>query len=518
MRSDQSGSVIAGAAAFIVVLGLVVAAAATRSMSLSAGAVGAHDRSQARTAAEQGLWLALMELESPETRRDLLARRTVDRLLLDESPTGVDGRVEPQSVVAHGRSVGGRTDIIEVSAEAVVGSATASAHARVRPLATSDFALLTEHRAVDPALLGVPRVACVHPIGHPARDARCRDADLGLIGVDGPVHMNEFDASVSSAVEALATTSSLAAGATEHRAELVMPRTAQKVIGVGPVTCRFRGPTIVRFDGPAVRVRSPRTAPRAGESIDAASPLGCMHVERQAFTDFVTVELPERAVIEVVRDDDSSCFSHPLGLAAEEAVEWICDGGDAFIWGRYRGARTVLAEDNVQIVWDLEPGDATGSALLEHGDVLGVVAGDSIVLRRPVSAATWVFPRGRNVAFAGPWSAPFGAYPLDAPSSSSRTWDAPRIVASLAALRGSVTIQNLARGQASVGRVSVVGSVASRFAPTLGWEHVSDSGAVLATTGYGLEVHYDVRLDAAPPPLMPMIDGGRVRILELDVG
>jgi len=235
----------------------------------------------------------------------------------------------------------------------------------------------------------------------------------------------------------------------------------------------------------------------------------------------VTVELPPRTLIEVVRDPLHDCVDHPLGIEHGEDTErdWWCSGGDAFVWGRYRGAHTVLAEDYVQIVWDLEPGDSAGAESALGNDLLGLVAGDSIVLRRPVGRPVRrTAPYGLNLAFSGPGIAPFGAYPLDAPTAVPMTWDEPRIVASLAALRGSVGVQNPFRGQVHPGPVRLEGSLAMRFRGVFSWEDRNDSGTLLGDMGYGLDLVYDRRLLTRTPPAMPLTDGGAVRIIALDAG
>lgn len=515
---DQEGSAIVAATAFVVILGVVVGAAAAGSASVSAGALGAHARVVVRTAAEHGLWVALAKLESEPLRGDVVRRSVSDRpLVLAEAAIGGD-TVDETTLTAHARPNASGADRILVSVAAELGHARATASALVRPLLSSDLLLLTEHRAFDPVLHGVPRAACTLPPGHARRDTRCLDGVLGVGAVDGPVHTNEDPFFPPAPSGPVVTTSSRMDGV-RHRSELELQRTISEVVGDLPVTCRFRGPTLLRFDGATVRVRSPRSVPR-GDGTSMGASIGCMGIDLVLLSGFVTITLPDLAVIQVVRDDDASCFTHPLGIPPGEdgSIDWQCDGGDVFVWGRYRGSRTVLAEDNVQIVWDLEPGDASAPASLADGDTLGLIAGDSIVLRRPVSAATWTFRYGRNVAFAGPGIAPFGAFPLDAPTSSATTWDAPRIVASLAALRGSVTIQNVFRGQVHAGELTVIGSVASRFTPSHAWEHRSATGALLGATGYRLDLRYDARLDIDPPPAMPMIDAGRLRILELDVG
>lgn len=264
---------------------------------------------------------------------------------------------------------------------------------------------------------------------------------------------------------------------------------------------------------------SPLTAAAAGTVSERS--VGCLDVDLATLDAFVAIALPEQAVIEVVRDERPGCVGHPLGIPPGEDADrsWSCAAGDAFVWGRYAGRRTVLAEDDIQIVWDVEPGDAAAPAPLERGDLLGLVAGDSVVLRRPVGRPNRrVAPLGPNLPVFGPGLPPFGAYPLDAPSEVPVTWDRPRIVAALAALRGSVTLQNPFLGQQHPGPLEIVGSVAARFPGVLAWEERTSTGTLIGETGYPAVLRYDRRLLLDAPPLLPMTDGGGLRILHRDLG
>jgi hypothetical protein len=279
---------------------------------------------------------------------------------------------------------------------------------------------------------------------------------------------------------------------------------------------------LIRFDGAHVRVTSPRSVPRADDVEVGDAAIGCLGVDRGLLVDASPILLPPRAVIEVVRDPDSDCAGHPLGLALTEDEEraWRCSDGDAFVWGAYRGARTVIAQDGIQIVWDVAPGGSGGSDAAsgrDGGDVLGLVAGDSIVLRRLVAPPTSGGPRfGTNRAFAGPGLPPFGAYPTDAPTAEPSVWDRPVVVAALVALRGSVGIQNPLSGETHPGPLLIEGSVAARFRGLFQWEHRTATGALQGRTGYPLVLSYDREFLDAAPPGMPLTHGGASRILSLE--
>ena len=528
VTAEQSGgSVIVGAVALAVATLLIVATAAARTTGTAVGAAALADRAEARTSAEFALRAVLLDLESG-THRETIARG---------GPIDADGllsAVEDRLAVGDRRAVtlavadAGRPDTSIVEVEVRVGGARATARAEVRPWLTTDFALVTEHAASDPVLSLSSRADCTWPPGHQGRSLECHDPVLSLGAVDGPVHSNErlrvatgttLHATVSSSSpddidDATSTAVATAPFGVVPRSPVSLPRTIADVSERAVVTCRFRGPTLIRFVPAGMRVTSPRSVPRPDDETGPQRAVGCLGVDRDALETPVTIELPESVIIEVVRDTDVACARHPLGIGADEddARGWWCSDGDAFIWGDYTGRHTVLAEDNVQILWDL----------VAHGDdashSLGVVAGDSIAIRRPVGPATRSARDGTNVPFAGAGIPPFGAFPLDAPASTPRTWDAPRIEGALAALRGSVSIQNPFRGERGKGVLQLFGSVAGRFTSVLGHEVRSPSGALLTTTGYDTDVRYNPRLQRYPPPAMPHTDWGRIRILSLEVG
>lgn len=515
---DDGGSAVVAAVALAAVLAILVTGVAARTIAATVAVESRTERVAARTIAEHALLAAIGELSGGSMASDLRARR----------PLGTSVPLPPE-VMGQAVAIGATLDVsvsrdgedVLIDVEAVVGRATSVASARVRPRLTSDLAWLSEHRAHDPPLFGLPRARCTAPPGDHGRDPGCLDGALPPGPIDGPVHSNEVPSFTGDLGPAAPLTVPGAVGdGAMHRTEIILPRTTSAVLGEAPVTCRFRGPTVLRLDGAEVRVRSPRSIPRSDDPTDPERSLGCMGIDRALLVDTVVVTLPETAIIEVLRDDRSDCAAHPLGIAPGEEAgrDWHCDGGDAFVWGRYLGARTVLAEDSIQILWDVEPGDASMSAGLEGTDVLGLVAGDSVVLRRPVGRSTRREPLGPNVPFAGPGIPPFGGYPLDAPTPAPSTWDEPRIVAAMAALRGSVAVQHPGLGASHAADLVLRGSIASRFAPLLGWEHRDASGTVVTVTGYRTDLRYDPRLDRHPPPAMPMTDAGAVRVIELDVG
>lgn len=540
-RHDEAGSAVVVAVVIAAVIASVAAAMATRTASDARAALAAHDRAVARSTAEHLLLTNLAGATGTAWAEDLRSGQSPDRTI----PLALDG---PHDARLRGVAAAIRPDAATGLHRLTVGvttpTSTAEASALVRPLVSADLLWLSEHRALDPALQGLPRAACIGPPGSVGRDPDCRDLPVAASHFDGVVHTNEgltlhaggtIEAAASSALlgaaddgppmptlgpgtaEALAT----APFALVHRAQLRLPRAVADLDGGSTVTCRFRGPTLLRLDGPLLHVRSPRSAPRPGESTDPDEAIGCLGLDRTRLPDGATVTLPASAIVEVVGDDHHDCVTHPLGIPPDDDTErsWTCTSGDAFVWGRYAGRRTIRAEDDLQIVWDVEPQSDAPAGDGSDPDLLGLVAGDSIVLRRPVGPAIRrVAPFGRNLPVSGPDVPPFADGPLAAPTPEAAAWESPRIVAALAALRGSIGVQNPFRGEPNVGPVTIVGSLAARFPGVFAWEIVNRRGDAVATTGYALDIATDARRGTAVPPGMPHLEGGGLNVVALDVG
>lgn len=516
-REDgQSGSAIVAALALALVVAVLAASVTARGVGSAIGAAAAHDRLRARTVAEELLHVAILATDGTRTTASLGTG--------DAGPALSD--LARALEASHGGDALVHVDLsddggdVTVRIDATIGTASATATALLRPRASTDLAWFAESRARDPMLQGLPRLACTWPSEDPRRHAACRDMPMPAGPIDGPIHSNDLlPDGIDAPAHAHVTSSAVGVAGTSHRSEMTLPRDAATVLHGRPPTCRFRGPTLLRLDGPRVRVTSPRSVPRDDDPDSADAAIGCLDVDRNLLAGVVVVELPERAVIEVVADVADDCVLHPLGLDAVEDREraWPCDAGDVFVWGRYTGTRTVVAHDSIQILWDVEPGDAAAVRPLHHGDTLGLVAGDSVVLRRPIGRDPATL-REEVLAFGGAGIAPFGTYPLDAPNPAPTHWDAPQVVAAVAALRGSLAPQNSGHGAVPSGPITLVGSMAARFAPATSWELLDRRGRPAGSRDFPLVLTYDARLSQAPPPGMPHVDDGRLRIVELDVG
>lgn len=507
---------VVAALALALVVAVLAGAVMARSVGTVIGAAAAHDRLLARTVAEDVLHSAVIGVDRlAVVSRSVGGDRgaSLDELARTlEDQAGSDARVSVDLSEADGD--------VAIRVGAIVGGSTATVTARLRPRSSPDVAWLIESRARDPLLQGLPRTACTWPNEDGRRHPGCRDMPLPVGAVLGPLHSNDrLPDGTEATSHAPVTSSAVGPDGAAHRSEVPLPRDVATVLADRPPTCRFRGPTLLRLDGPRIRVTSPRSVPRANDPPDVDRAIGCFDVDRALLAGVVVVELPSVATIEVVADVADDCVLHPLGLEAVEDRErtWACDAGDVFVWGRYTGTRTILAHDSIQLLWDVEPGDSAGPRPLDDGDMLGLVATDSIVLRRPLGRD----PTSLHdvlVAFAGEDVPPFGTYPLDAPNPMASHWDAPRVVASMAALRGSLAPQNAGLGDAPSGPISIIGSLAARFAPATTWDVLDRRGRPSGTREFPLVLDYDDRLIHSPPPAMPLIDDGRLRIIELDVG
>jgi hypothetical protein len=545
-QRGPDGSAVVTALIVGLVAAVVLGTLASRSIGDSLVSRARMDRAQASALSEYGIAAGLIELDSGlarDLRRVAPGSSGPGAIVLPIAVPDEDGEgteVGLEVTVGIDDATG---DILLVS-RAHVRREVRRIVARVRPRTTSDHLLLTDFEVVDPVLFQQPRSDCAAPRGDDLRSEHCL-AVAHVEGVfDGPVHSNDaLDLRQGVTVSSLLTTSALVsdgAGSVgpdlaptsdanvigtspfglHHAPGVEFPRSTTSVLEGAAVTCRFRGPTLLRLDGPIVRVTSPRSVERAGDPAIGATAIGCMGVDRQALVTATPILLPPRAIIEVVRDPLEDCVDHPLGIGIDEddTRDWWCTDGDAFVWGSYVGSRTVLAEDRIQLVWDVVPDLAHASGAGAAGAALGLVAGDSVILRRPVGPVVRrVAPYGRNVAFAGPDLAPFGGYPDDAPTPSATTWDAPRIVASLVALRGSVGIQNPFRGEEHPGSILIEGSLAARFHGLFAWEDRTSTGALRGAMGYPLQLRYDPNLLDVAPPGMPLTAYGEVRILSLEV-
>jgi hypothetical protein len=533
---DEDGSAIIAVVSLGLLLVVVTAAMTGRIVGGTRASLGALEREQSLAAAEAGLSATLERLATDPLTAEMLAG-LAPVSLLDRPwhvPAGLstDGDAGISARVALAREDQGELRIV-VSGRA--GNSVRALEALVRPRSVADHGWLTDLEILDPIVLGIARGHCrTHGGAVALADERCVPTVYGeRDAFDGPFHSNDlvrvdgaarFGSTATSALLSEGVSGPPVAGfdvtgtlglpppfGLGFRSRIDLVDAASDVLApLGP-TCRLRGPTVVRFDGPMVRLRSPLSA---SPSVDAGPELGCNGVDLAMLDTFQSVELPERAVIEIVPADPSSCGSHPLDIGQDDdrVLERRCFAGDAFVWGDFVGQRAVVAHDDVVLLWDVVPTHGVDDA----SSVAALIAGDSVVLRRPVTAPLRVVaPFGQNAPFAAPGSVPYGQWPLDAPNATATTWDAPMIVASLVALRGSFRLENPTWGREHPGPLTVVGSITQRYRGPLRWERRTASGALQATMGYDLELTYDRRLLHVTPPALPGLGDPSLRLMSL---
>lgn len=548
--TSEGGAVLVVAVWVAAILAVGVTALATRTVA----DVRAVEASVARAAALHAAESAVSELID-RLERDAFGW-TDPRVLsfaqleggpapLDIGPTSVAARDLPDVTLAVTAVGAGPT--LRLEATARVRGQRRSVRAVVRPASVADLALGVVHAVLDPDVTGgtiedcalprwvsaavstgpvpvepevaTPAAPCIRTRFDPSRtvrgpihvDDRPR-IDGGWVG-SGPL-TSSAPPVVAGAGPAVLTPSDVTdvAGPSGLRAAPPLQLPGDPFAASGDAVCHLRGPTVIRLHGDRVRIRSPRSHPR--HDGDGGPPVSCEGIDPTLLDGVVEVQLDGAATLEVRRDPGARCAVHPLGIdVAEDAVvAQRCGDGTAYVWGSSTRDRTVLAEDDVNIVWNLlpEPDTTSGS----DGPALAVVAGGSVVVRRPVGPPLrTVAPFGTDVPVAGPGLAPFGAYPQDAPSPVPVRWESPRIVATIAALGGSFRLQNHARGQWSDIPIVVDGAVVQRFEGPMSFEHRDATGALQARTGRPLEIVHDGRLEVRVPPALPRLRGGRLRVL-----
>lgn len=248
--------------------------------------------------------------------------------------------------------------------------------------------------------------------------------------------------------------------------------------------CVYRGPTYIRFSNvagtPKMTVNSPLTPP--------GSVCGTG----------VNIDVPDNGVI-YVDDSGTSCTSHPLGMGGagygtHSRQPYVCNAGDAFVWGQVQGQYTVAAANDVVVVSDL----TYAGGLITGDDVMGLVANRFVKVFHPVrnDGGTWV----NRAVRTGP---PFVTSTFAEPSpptyaDGANTWNDPMIHAAVVALEHSFLVENWDRGQPYTGNgveLSLRGAIAQKSRGPVG-----TSGTDGPASGYAKDYVYDDRLENLSPP------------------
>ena len=543
----ERGAVLVAALGVGLVLAVAAVAVATRTVASVRAVDAAVAREEALHAAETVATLLIDRLFADDA--DWVAPDGPDPVALGHGWRGFDAALAGLPVPAGPGEDAVRADVaivgpgptLRVRTEARMRGAVRAVAITVRPASTADLAWATVHAVEDPLVTGGTAETCgrprwadgllsasgpVEPEVSDTTDVCVRTRVDERLAVEGPVHLDDafrMDAAwtpggpVTTAAPAVAdtvapivlgpadATAAPAPWGLTAAASLRLPDDPFAALG-GVAICELRGPTLLRLDGADVRVRSPRSRPE--HDGNGGPPVRCPWLDRSRLDDVVVMTPPDVAAIVVRSDLGARCGAHPLGLdpAEDAAVEAGCRDGTAYVWGTYAGRRSVLAEDDVQLVWDVVPDTAAAR--------LGLVAGRGVVLRRPVGPPLrLVAPFGTDLPFAGPGIPPFGPYPADAPTAAPGRWAEPRVVAAVAALGGGFRVQNPRAGQWNPVPVVLEGSLAQRFDGPLGSERRDATGALQARTGRPLTVRHDAGLAASVPPALPRLRGGAPRVL-----
>jgi hypothetical protein len=515
--SSLVAAVVLGMAIATATVGLVVATEQARATSERE-----RDRSLALAAAEAGIAEATARLiADPEFASAAASGADLGDPALRRW-VGLEGGTAYRYgiVVSHG--------VVTVRARGRAGPIERAVEVDLRPRGLADVHRLVDVEVTDPHVVpGTVVAACDRPLwADPPRSSDCPHAVYaGPEVVAGSLHTNDvllvsgaphFESSVSTAwlgddEEPGAATLWRAVGedagptfrrSPRHHGRIDLPASIGALDLPDDGVCHYHGPTLLRFAGTELRVWSPGSLDPAPGAPSTSTACG-----GGALGGRVTVAHPPSGVVRI-HPGRGGCSAHPLGLDPVEEHDggYGCASGDAFVWGHYEGRLSVVADGDVHLVWDVGPVDVG----LTSTDVLGVIAGGSVIVRRPVSRPVrGSAPYGRNLVFAGPGIPPFGDHPLDAPTAVPTSWVAPAIEAHLVALGRSIRIQNPSRGQRNSGTLTVTGSLAQRYRgpfelPIPGSTVVSGYPSVLAPRAAPLR--------AAPPGFPTLGDGTWVQV------
>lgn len=513
----EAGSALLAA----VILGLALAAAATTAVGAAEHARRTSERTRDRVVALGAAEAAIAEATARLVADDAFAaaasagRDVGDPALTDW--VGLDGT----AAYRYGVSVVGEETVVRGRGRA--GSAERVVEVALRPRGFADLHRFTDVEVIDPHVVPGTIVASCDRTrwAVPPREAGCPEAVYGPEGVlPGPLHTNDvlvvrgtptFAGPVSTgwigeqgdpALDPLWRGADASAQPDfrtppRHHGLIALPASVDSIALPEAGVCHYHGPTSIRLDGARMRVWSP-----GSEVQSPGSPPTTPECGQGGLAGRVTVDLPASGIVRV-HAGVPGCLVHPLGLdrAEEHDGGYGCADGDALVWGTYAGRLTILAEHDVHLVWDVVAADPGRTST----DALGIVAGRSIVVRRPVTLPVrGSAPHGRNLPVAGPGIGPFGAFPLDSPTPEPSAWVSPRIEAHLLAIGRSVRIQNPSRGQRNTGVLTVRGSIGQRFR---GPFELPIPGST-TVTGYADRTLAHPGVLRRPPPAFPSLGDG----------
>ncbi|MCU0301614.1 MAG: hypothetical protein MUF35_08445 [Candidatus Nanopelagicales bacterium] len=208
--------------------------------------------------------------------------------------------------------------------------------------------------------------------------------------------------------------------------------------------------------------------------------------------------------------------STPSVVSDSHSKKFDCGLGNVYIEGTVKGRVTIAAENNVVVTGDLGIASTSLGSMPgnDPGDIVGLVAQNSVVVYHPVQVTSWSVTEGGGTSqscgtspSATPTSGVNGAtctytpngwanldY-LSPPATFAGTGQKHRwIYASIQTLAHSFWVASYDKG-APVGTLSVRGSIAQR------WRGIVGTGSI--STGYFKDYSYDKRLQTTSPPYFP---------------
>ncbi len=186
---------------------------------------------------------------------------------------------------------------------------------------------------------------------------------------------------------------------------------------------------------------------------------------------------------------------HPLGYPElHDITTYPCKTGDVFLQGMLKGRLTIAADNNIEIVDNVQYQGGTGG-----NDILGLVANNYVEIYHPVAH---VVSNGQPsnaycdiVYLKDPFHSTSNDWycNLDLPGVTHALND-PIVQAGILTVQHSFRVQNYLYGDdAPLGKINVTGAIAQKYRGIVGLIGTSGSG-------YGKNYNYDQRLKYQSPP------------------
>ena len=270
---------------------------------------------------------------------------------------------------------------------------------------------------------------------------------------------------------------------------------------LGGLGCLFTGPTKITLNGAGtMTVISPLTKSSATDHNNCAggtvaSPAtqaipanGVIYVQNMpgssSDTNFSATCTPGTQLASGTSTGGTA--TNPLGYPQyTDMTIYGCTDGDVFLSGTLKGRLTIAADNNIEIIEDVNYATGTGGS-----DLLGLVANNFIEIYHPVDQSS---SSSSQTRCDGSYVSSGGDYycNLKLPGASQALRD-PIINAAMLSVNHSFRVQNYQYGASGLGTITVNGAIAQRYRGTVG----TGSGS----TGYLKNYNYDQRMKYQSPP------------------